>query len=156
MQPDLDTRLRPLRLTGMAQMLPMRNQEAITNSLAYVDFLDLLVEDELNRRRDRLLARRIAQAGLPQMKTMDNFDWSFNPSLPKALIVDLATARFVTERGGVLLIGPPGVRKSHICLSLALAAIHAGHTVLYRSTFDLAEDLSEAAALGTRKELTPP
>jgi DNA replication protein DnaC len=144
MQPDLDTRLRPLRLTGMAQMLPMRNQEAITNSLAYVDFLDLLVEDELNRRRDRLLARRIAQAGLPQMKTMDNFDWSFNPSLPKALIVDLATARFVTERGGVLLIGPPGVRKSHICLSL------------YRSTFDLAEDLSEAAALGTRKELTPP
>jgi len=153
MQPDLDTRLRHLRLTGMAQMLTMRNQEAITNSLAYVDFLDLLVEDELNRRRDRLLARRIAQAGLPQLKTLDNFDWSFNPGLPKALIVDLATARFVTERGGVLLIGPPGVGKSHICLSLALAAIHAGHTVLYRSTFDLAEDLSEAAALGTRKEL---
>jgi DNA replication protein DnaC len=90
MQPDLDARLCHLRLTRMAQMLPVRNQEAVSNSLAYVDFLDLLVEDELNRRRDRLLARRIAQAGLPQMKTLDNFDWSFNPGLPKALIVDPA------------------------------------------------------------------
>lgn len=153
MHPDLDSRLRHLRLGGMAQVLPVRNQEAITNNLAYVDFLDLLVEDELNRRRDRLLARRIAQAGLPQLKTLDDFNWSFNTDLPKALILDLATVRFVAERAGVLLIGPPGVGKSHICLSLALAAIHAGHTVLYRSAFDLAEDLSEAAALETRKEV---
>lgn len=153
MQPDLDSRLRHLRLSGMAQTLPVRNQEAITNNLAYVDFLDLLVEDELNRRRDRLFARRVAQAGLPQLKTLDDFNWTFNPAIPKALILDLATARFVTERSGVLFIGPPGVGKSHICLSLALAAIHAGHTVLYRSAFDLAEDLSEAAALETRKEL---
>jgi DNA replication protein DnaC len=153
MHPDLDSRLRHLRLGGMAQALPVRNQEAITNHLAYVDFLDLLVEDELNRRRDRLLARRIAQAGLPQLKTLDDFNWSFNPDLPKALILDLATVRFVAEHAGLLLIGPPGVGKSHICLSLALAAIHAGHTVLYRSAFDLAEDLSEAAALETRKEL---
>jgi DNA replication protein DnaC len=153
MHPDLDSRLRHLRLGGMTQALPVRNQEAITNHLAYVDFLDLLVEDELNRRRDRLLARRIAQAGLPQLKTLDDFNWSFNPDLPKALILDLATVRFVAEHAGLLLIGPPGVGKSHICLSLALAAIHAGHTVLYRSAFDLAEDLSEAAALETRKEL---
>lgn len=153
MHPDLDNRLRHLRLGGMAQTLPVRNQEAITHHLAYVDFLDLLVEDELNRRRDRLLARRITQAGLPQLKTLDDFNWSFNPDLPKALILDLATVRFVAERAGVLFLGPPGVGKSHICLSLALAAIHAGHTVLYRSAFDLAEDLSEAAALETRKEL---
>jgi DNA replication protein DnaC len=130
MQPDLDSRLRHLRLSGMAQTLPVRNQEAISNNLAYVDFLDLLVEDELNRRRDRLFARRVAQAGLPQLKTLDDFNWSFNPAIPKALILDLATARFVVERSGVLFIGPPGVGKSHICLSLALAAIHAGHTVL--------------------------
>lgn len=153
MHADLDTRLRHLRLSGMAATLPVRTQEAVRNNLAHVDFLDLLVEDELNRRRDRLLERRIRQAGLPQMKTLDNFDWTFNPDLPKALILDLCTARFVTERTGVLFIGPPGVGKSHVCLSLALAAIHAGHTVLYRSAFDLAEDLSEAAAVGTRKQL---
>jgi DNA replication protein DnaC len=153
MHADLDSRLRHLRLSGMAATLPVRNQEAVRNSLAHIDFLDLLVEDELNRRRDRLLERRIKQAALPQMKTLDGFDWSFNPELPKALILDLCTARFVTERAGVLFIGPPGVGKSHVCLSLALAAIHAGHTVLYRSAFDLAEDLSEHAAMGTRKEL---
>lgn len=153
MHPDLDSRLRHLRLSGMAATLPARNQEAVHNNLAHVDFLDLLVEDELNRRRDRLLERRIRQAGLPQMKTLDDFDWAFNPELPKALLLDLCTARFVTARSGVLFIGPPGVGKSHICLSLALAAIHAGHTVLYRSAFDLAEDLSEAAATGTRKQL---
>ena len=153
MKPDLDSRLRHLRLSGMAATLPVRNQEAIHNNLAHVDFLDLLVEDELNRRRDRLLERRIRQAGLPQMKTLDDFEWSFNPELPKALILDLATGRFVSEHAGVLFIGPPGVGKSHICLSLALGAIHDGHTVHYRSAFDLAEDLSEAAALGTRREL---
>ena len=153
MKPDLDSRLRHLRLSGMAATLPVRNQEAIHNNLAHVDFLDLLVEDELNRRRDRLLERRIKQAGLPQMKTLDDFEWSFNPELPKALILDLATGRFVSEHAGVLFIGPPGVGKSHICLSLALGAIHDGHTVHYRSAFDLAEDLSEAAALGTRREL---
>ena len=112
MHADLDSRLRHLRLSGMAATLPVRNQEAVRNSLAHMDFLDLLVEDELNRRRDRLLERRIKQAALPQMKTLDNFDWSFNPDFPKALILDLCTARYVTERTGVLFVGPPGVGKT--------------------------------------------
>lgn len=150
---DLDSRLRHLRLTGIAEALPARNQEAISNSLAYMDFLALLVEDELTRRRDRLFSRRIRQARLPQLKTLQDFDWSFNTTIPKALILDLTTTRFVRERAGVLLVGPPGVGKSHICMALALAAIEAGHTVLYRSAFDLAEDISEAAATGMRKEL---
>lgn len=150
---DLDTRLRQLRLTGMAEALLARNQEAVTNHLAHVDFLALLVEDELTRRRDRLFARRIKQARLPQLKTLQDFDWSFNPNLPKPVILDLATARFVRERAGVLLVGPPGVGKSHVCLALALAAIEAGHTVLYRSAFDLAEDMAEAAATGSRREM---
>ncbi len=98
MRADLDSRLRHLRLSGMASTLPMRNQEAVRNNLAHIDFLDLLMEDELNRRRDRPLECRIKQAGLPQMKTLDDFDWHFNPGLPKALILDLCTPRFVTER----------------------------------------------------------
>lgn len=150
---DLDTRLRHLRLSGMAETLDARNREAITHHLAHVDFLELLVEDELTRRRDRLTQRRIKAAGLPQLKTLADFDWAFNRSVPKPLILDLATVRFVRERTGVLLVGPPGVGKSHICLSLALAAINAGHTVRYRSAFDLAEDLAEAEATGTRRDL---
>src|ERR687886_2499381 len=119
----------------------------------YTEFLELLVSDELARRRDRLFQRRLEAARVPQLKTLDNFDWSFNPQLPKALILDLATVRFVPEHGGLLLLGPPGTGKSHIALALTVAAIHAGYTALYRSAFDLAQDLAEADATGTRPEL---
>jgi DNA replication protein DnaC len=153
MNAELDRKLRHLRLSGFVQALPVRNQEAINNHLAYVEFLELLVEDELARRRQLLFQRRIKQAQLPQLRSLDNFDWSFNPQIPKALILDLATLRFIPEHGGALILGPAGVGKSHICLSLALRAIEAGYTVLYRSAFDLVEDLAEAAALSARKEL---
>ena len=73
--------------------------------------------------------------------------------MPKALILDLATARFVNERSGILLIGPPGTGKTHIALGLTVSAIQAGHTAWYRSAFDLAQDLAEAQATGTRKEI---
>jgi len=151
--PELNHQLRSLRLSGMVEMLPIRNQEAIHHSLAHIEFLELLVQDELARRRDRLLARRLKQAGIVQTKTLASFDWSFNPTIPKALVLDLATARFVPEHGGVLLIGQPGTGKSHIALALTLSAIEAGYTARYRSAFDLAQDLAEAQATGTRKDV---
>jgi DNA replication protein DnaC len=83
---------------------------------------------------------------------LESFDWSFNPQIPKALILDLGTVRFIPEHGGLLLLGPPGTGKSHIALSLTVAAIQAGYTALYRSAFDLAQDLAEAEATGTRPE----
>ena len=153
MNPELDRKLRSLRLSGMAVALPARNQEAVHNQLAHVEFLELLVEDELDRRRDRLLARRIKQSGIPQLKTLEEFDFSFNPQIPKALILDMATSRFVREHAGLLLIGPSGTGKTHLALSLVLNAIHAGYTALYRSAFDLAQDMAEAEATGARKEL---
>ncbi len=153
MTPDFERKLRQIRLSGFVQSLPVRNQEAINNHLAYVEFLELLVEDELARRRDLLFQRRMKQAKLPQLKSLNEFDWSFNPKLPKQLILDLATLRFIAERGGALIIGPAGLGKSHICVSIGVRAVEAGYTVLYRSAFDLAEDLAEAAATGTRKEV---
>lgn len=153
MNADLERKLRYLRLSGVAQVLPVRNQEAISNHLAYVEFLELLVDDELARRRDLLFARRLKQARIPQVKTLDSFNWTFNADIPKQLILDLATARFVDDHGGVLLLGPPGTGKSHIALSLSCNAIHAGHTVHYRSAFDLVQDFAEADATGTRTRL---
>lgn len=153
MNPELERKLRSLRLSGIAAALDARNHEAIHNKLAFTDFLELLVEDELARRRDRLFARRLKQSHIPGVKNLEGFDWSFNPKVPKALVLDLATARFVTEHAGVLLLGPPGTGKSHIAVSLAVAAIQAGYTVLYISAFDLAQEMNEAEATGTRREL---
>jgi hypothetical protein len=113
MNPELERKLRHLRLSGFVQALPLRNQEAINNHLAYVEFLELLVEDELARRRDLLFQRRLKQAQMPPPKSLDEFDWSFNPKIPKQLILDLATLRFIPEHGGALILGPAGLGKSH-------------------------------------------
>ena len=151
--PELERKLRHLRLSGFVQALPVRNQEAVSGHLAYVEFLELLVEDELARRRDLLFARRLKQARIPQVMTLETFNWSFNPKIPKPLILDLATTRFIADHGGVLFIGPPGTGKTHMALALACNAIAAGYTALYRSAFDLVQDFREAEATGTRKQL---
>jgi DNA replication protein DnaC len=150
---ELERKLRTLRLSGFVEALPVRTQEAVHNNLAHLEFLELLVEDELARRRQLLFQRRLKAAQLPALKSLETFDWGFNPTVPKALILDLATLRFIGERGGALILGPAGVGKTHLCTAIAVRAIEAGYTCLYRSAFDLAEDLAEAAATGTRKEL---
>ena len=153
MNAQLSTRLRHLRLSGMVEALPARVAQAEAAPLAHLEFLELLVEDELARRADRLFARRLKQAGIVTMKTLADFDWAFNAKLPKPKLVELATARFVQTHAGVLLIGPPGVGKSHMATALAVGAIRAGHRVLIRSTFDLVADFAEAEATGTRRDL---
>lgn len=153
MKAQLTTRLRTLRLSGMIETLPARVAQAGAAPLAHIEFLELLVEDELSRRADRLFARRLQQAGIITIKTLAEFDWSFNPQLPKARLAELASARFVHTHSGVLLLGPPGVGKSHIATAIAVGAIRAGQRALVRSTFDLVADFAEAAATGTRREL---
>ncbi len=148
---QLTTRLRHLRLSGMVDALPGRVAQAEAAPLAHLEFLELLVEDEFVRRADRLFARRLKQAGITTLKTLSDFDWAFNPKLPKVKLVALASARFVQTHGGVLLLGPPGVGKSHVATALAVGAIRAGHRALIRSTFDLAADFAEADATGTRR-----
>jgi DNA replication protein DnaC len=152
MNAQLTTRLRHLRLSGMVEALPARVAQADAAPLAHLEFLELLVEDELTRRADRLFVRRLKQAGIVTVKTLAEFDWTFNPKLAKAKLAELASARFLQTHGGVLLIGPPGVGKSHMATAIAVGAIRAGRRALVRSTFDLAADFAQADATGTRRE----
>jgi DNA replication protein DnaC len=150
---ELGTRLRHLRLSGMVAALPGRLQQATAGPLSHLEFFELLVEDELARRADRLFARRLKQAGIVQVKEFSDFDFGFNPKIPRAKLLDLATARFIATHGNALLIGPPGVGKSHAVVAVAVGAIRAGYRALLRSTFDLAEDFAEAEATGERREM---
>ena len=152
MNPTLLTKLRHLRLSGMAEALPARLAQAEAGSLSFLEFLELLVEDELARRADRLFTRRVKQATLTTIKELKDFDWGFNPKIPKTRIVELASGRFVPQHADVLLIGPPGLGKSHIVTAIALGAIRAGYRALVRSAFDLCQDFVEAEALGQRKD----
>jgi DNA replication protein DnaC len=150
MTPDeLDRALRQLRLGGMAGTLTVRAQQARAESLGPVDFLSLLVHDELQRRRDRLVERRVKHAGLRDQKTLDTFNWSFN-AIDRALIFELATGRFIEQHEDCLILGNAGVGKSHLAQGIAMAAIHAGFRVLYREAHRLFEDLVLAAATAER------
>ena len=138
---ELIYKLKSIRLSGMTQKLNIRIHEAIANELPYPEFLNNLVEDELTVRKDRLLNRRFKQAKFPFLKTIDDFDFTFNASINKQQIKQLATAAFVAQSHNVLLIGPPGVGKTHLCVALGIEAIQKGFSVLYRSVFDIAVDM---------------
>jgi DNA replication protein DnaC len=138
---ELIYKLKSIRLSGMTQKLNIRLHEATSNELSYPEFLNNLVDDELAVRKDRLLNRRLKQAKLPFMKTIEDFDFGFNPSINKQQIKKLTTASFVAQSQNILLIGPPGVGKTHLSVAFGIEAIQKGFSVLYRSVFDIAVDV---------------
>ena len=150
---ELDKALRKLRLSGMANVLETRLLQAQTEQLAPIDLLAALVSDELQRREDRLLERRHKQARFRDPdRSLDGFDFDFNKKINRALVFELATARFIAKREDVLLIGQPGTGKSHLAQAIGRAAIQQGHRVLYRETHTFLEELAEATLAETRKE----
>src|SRR5712672_3336759 len=150
---ELNRALRQLRLGGIASVLEMRLHQAQVESMAPIDLISCLVADELTRRGDRLLERRRKEAGFrdPQ-KTMDNFDFTFNPKMNRSLVFDLATCAFMGKREDALFLGPGGTGKSHLAQAIGQCAIQQGYRVLYRETHKLLEELADAVAGGTRKE----
>ena len=151
---ETDHALRKLRLSGMADVLEVRLRQAQTEKLAPLDLVATLVTDELQRRQDRLLARRHKQARFRDPdRSLDSFDFDFNKKMNRALIHDLATARFVERHEDALFLGPPGTGKSHLAQAIGRAAIQQGHRVLYREAHTLIEEIADATLDGTRKKL---
>src|SRR5689334_19199540 len=150
---ELQRALRQLRLGGMAAVLETRLHQAQAETMAPIDLLSCLISDELTRRSDRLLERRRKQAGFRDAnKTLDTFDFSFNPKMNRSLVFDLATCGFIAKRDDALFLGPGGTGKSHLAQAIGQAAILQGHRVLYRETHVLLEELAESVLDGTRKQ----
>src|SRR5438046_5995125 len=151
--PELERALRQLRLGGMAAVLESRLRQAQAETMAPIDLISCLVSDELTRRADRLLERRRKQAGFREPeKTLDNFDFTFNPNINRSLVFDLATGAFIGKQEDALFLGPGGTGKSHLAQAIGQAAIRQGYRVLYRETHVLLAELSDAVADGTRQD----
>ncbi len=151
--PELDRALRQLRLSGMADVLDARLRHAQAERQAPLDLLAALVTDELVRRQDRLLARRRKAAHFRDpAKTLDTFDFDFNRKLNRALVFELATARFLTQHEDALFLGPPGTGKSHLAQAIGHAVIQQGYRVCYFEVHALLDHLAEASIDGTRRD----
>jgi DNA replication protein DnaC len=145
--------LKQLRLSGLLESLEIRLQEAAGHALSHAEFLELILEDELAVRADRQFDRRFKAAQFRERKTLEDFDWSFNPAIPRKQVYDLASCRFLREGRDVLWLGPPGLGKSHLVQAIGYQAVKAGYTVLYRSIFDLVRDFLHDEVLGQEDKI---
>ena len=150
---ELQRSLRQLRLGGMAAVLETRLRQAQAEPMAPIDLISCLISDELTRRAGRLLDRRRQHAGFRDPdRSLDNFDFSFNPKINRSLVFDLATAAFIGKREDALFLGPGGTGKSHLAQAIGQAAILQGYKVLYRETHVLLDELAEAVVEDRRRD----
>jgi DNA replication protein DnaC len=141
MNPNLVQSARKLRLSGLLNSLELRLEEARSHQLAHEQFLELVFQDELNIRQQRLIDKRKKAAGFRDHKTLEDFDWTFNPAIKRQPFYELATGQFIRQRRDVLLLGPPGLGKSHLAQAIGYHVIKAGFQVVYCSIFDLVRQL---------------
>ena len=152
MKATLTQQARKLRLSGLLQTLEVRLEEARSHDLAHDEFLELLFADELNIRGQRQIGRRTKAASFRELKTLEDFDFSFNPKIDRRAIYDLAAGNFIDQGDDLLMVGPPGVGKSHLAQAIGYALIKSGKTVLYRSIFDTVAELSDEDQLPLRRK----
>ena len=146
-------KLRKLKLSGMLQTLDVRVAQADERQLSSMEFLALLLDDELERREQRRLVHSLASSGCDSLKTLTLFDFSVAPAMNRSLIQELATCTFITRHENILFCGPTGVGKSHLANALAIEALKRNYRVLCKPTHRLLNDLQAARATGAYSRL---
>jgi DNA replication protein DnaC len=146
--PELVPHLKQLRLSGILDTLEARNRQAIDAKLAYTEFLALLIEDEVARREQKKFALRLRRAAFRATKTLDQFDFARLPQLNRALVHELATGHYLSERAPVLIVGPCGTGKSHLAQALGHCAVRQGVDVVFTTCAQLLASLNAARATG--------
>jgi DNA replication protein DnaC len=144
---ELQRALRALRLSGMIATLEARAMQVQSHQMNFLEAFSWLVQDELDRRHSRLLDRRFSLSGLPERKDLKDFDWAYNPKVPRRDVLELATLKFIEAKEGALLIGQPGTGKSHCAKAIAQLAVQHGYKVFYREAHVLIEEINEAREL---------
>ncbi|MCP4702242.1 MAG: ATP-binding protein [Gammaproteobacteria bacterium] len=140
--------MKDLKLSGMAQTFEQRSQTALEDSMSPLEFLALLLDDELERREQNRLRRRMNESKIDERKTLNRFDFAATPKVSKTLLTDLALCRFVERGENILFCGPTGTGKSHLAQALAFEAIKRGYQVLFRATHALLTSLHAGRADG--------
>ena len=138
--------LETLGMTQAMEVLDSRLDDAARNQLPYPEMLADLLGVEVTARRQRYLTTRTRMAHLPFRRTLEDFDFSFQPSIDERQVKELATLAFVTEASNLLLLGPPGVGKTHLSVALALKSIENGYGAYFVRAYDLMKDLRKARA----------
>lgn len=144
----LKERLKQLRLSGAVRSLESRNQYALDNRISYLDFLELLVEDEWAVRNNNAYHKRLQQSRLNQQKRLDNYDFTAQPSIDKSILTDLSACRFIEEKQNIILMGKPGVGKTHLASGIGLEALSKGYGVLFLHANNLIDQLHRSKADG--------
>lgn len=138
--------LRNLKLSGIAKTLEVRNEQAIKEKLSYMEFLELLIEDELANRKDNSYKKRFQKAHFPFTKTLEEYDFNFQPTLNRQEIYNLATCEFIRKKENVVFIGPPGTGKTHLSISIGIKALQQGYKVIFTTVSDMMSALFESKA----------
>jgi DNA replication protein DnaC len=142
-------KLKSLKMGGMLETLDVRLNQCQEGHLGYIEFLEFLLEDELQRRANKKLETRVNQARFEEVKTLETFNFEFNPKIPSRQVFDLATCRFIERKEWALFIGPVGVGKSHLIQALGHQACRQGYRVLFSRASRLFTDLGGGHADGT-------
>ena len=150
---NLKTKLRQFKLAGIVKSLEIRNKFAIDNNISYLEFMELLMDDELVNRKANSFGKRLIKSKINTIKCIDEFDFNYQPKLNKKLILDLASCRFINENTNIVLMGKPGVGKTHLANALGLEALKQGYNVLFLHINDLIEKLNAAKADGSYRQL---